>query len=98
MGAGVEAVKAVKEVLSTERTLAQSAILFALAAKPVATVLPNFTSSSQIKEFIESVEKPPLSLSELSGLRSLWKEVLADKLKQPFADSTSKPTPKRPTA
>ncbi len=96
MQAGLEAVEELKKILSRDRSLAQSAIGFCLAAKPVVTVLPNFTGSDQMREFIQSVEKPPLSESELTKVKDLWSKVLAAKLTQPFADSRSKPTPRGP--
>jgi hypothetical protein len=58
-------------------------------------VLPNFTNSAQLKEFIGAVQTPPLSATELKQVSDLWKSELAKKLDQPFADSSSKPTPKK---
>ena len=95
MQAGVAAVEELKKILSTERTLAQSSLLFTLAPEATATVLPNFTSATQMKEFIQAVEKPPLSREELQKVTALWNGSLSEKLTQPFADSSSKPTPRK---
>ncbi len=94
MQAGIEGVELLKGVLSKERSLAESAILFCLAASPVVTVLPNFTRSEQIKTFTAAVEKSRFSKTELEKVFTLWENTLAAKLDQPFADSRSKPTPK----
>ncbi|MBI2980715.1 MAG: aldo/keto reductase [Deltaproteobacteria bacterium] len=93
MKAGLEAVERMKSLLSDERTLAQSALLFTLHPSSVATVLPNFTNKEQIRDFVASLEKPPLTQKEVSSVRELWKNELVVKLDQPFADSSSKPTP-----
>ncbi|MBI2083688.1 MAG: aldo/keto reductase [Deltaproteobacteria bacterium] len=93
MQAGLEAVEVLKTMLSKERTLAQSAILFTLQPESVATVLPNFTNKEQLKEFIASIDKPAFTEKELGAVRSLWDQELCRKLDQPFADSSSKPTP-----
>ncbi len=95
MKAGLEAVSLLKEVLSGRRALSQSAILFCLNPSSVATVLPNFTELDPMREFVESAEKPPLSTDEILKIKELWKNHLASRLTQPFADSRSKPTPKR---
>lgn len=98
MQAGLEAVEVLKTMLSKERTLAQSAILFTLQPECVATVLPNFTKKEQLIDFIASVDKPAFTEKELAAVQSLWNQRLSQKLDQPFADSLSKPTPKKAVA
>lgn len=95
MRAGLDAVEDLKRIVDSRRILAQAALQFCLAPPSVATVLPNLTQGGQIREFLGALEAPPLSPHELLAISTLWNEKLADQLRQPFADSSTKPTPQK---
>lgn len=54
-----------------ERTLGQAAILWLLADDRVASVLPNIYDSAQLREFVESSNKPRLTGEELERIARL---------------------------
>jgi aryl-alcohol dehydrogenase-like predicted oxidoreductase len=56
----------------TGRTIGQAAIQFALAQPTIASVLPNFTNSEQLHEFVAAVDTPPLSDGELARIADLY--------------------------
>ncbi len=84
----------VREQMATsdERTLGQTAIAFCLAREAVATVLPNITSTANLREFAAAGDLPPLRPEEQQALDQVWVEN-RDVLYQPLSDSRNKPTP-----
>ena len=76
------------------RTLGQAAILFCLAPAAATTVLPNITSSENLREFAAAGDMPPLEPEELDAAAEVWREH-RDELRQPWSDSENKPTPVR---
>ena len=92
MAAGIAAIQ-ILEFLEAGRRLSQAAIQFCLAQPSVKTVLPNFTSSEQIREFCAAADLPALSQEDLARIRRLWDEGLRDSLVQPLSDSKTKPAP-----
>lgn len=54
------------------RTIAQAAIQFALEAPMVASVLPNFTNSKQLREFVAAVDVPPVTAEEVARIYELY--------------------------
>lgn len=84
----------VREQMATsdERTLGQTAIAFCLAREAVATVLPNITSTANLREFAAAGDLPPLRPEEQRALDQLWMEN-RDTLFQPLSDSRNKPAP-----
>ncbi len=94
------ALKAAEEItFLTEgkgRTLGQAAILFCLAERSVATVLPNITNLQNLEEFARAGDLPPLTPEEIQRLKTRWDEEWAEMLAQPFSDSRTKPTPIAP--
>jgi aryl-alcohol dehydrogenase-like predicted oxidoreductase len=78
------------------RTLGQAAILFCLAERSVATVLPNITSLQNLEEFVRAGDLPPLTPEEVERLKVRWDAGWAEMLTQPFSDSRTKPTPVAP--
>ncbi len=74
------------------RTMGQAALLFALAPAAVTSVLPNITSSANLREFAAAGDLPGLEDDELSALSATWQEH-REELAQPMSDSRSKPTP-----
>ncbi len=74
------------------RTMGQAAMLFSLAPTGVASVLPNITTFDNLKEFAAAGDLAPLEPEELAHLRQVWQDH-RDNLRQPFSDSSSKPTP-----
>jgi aryl-alcohol dehydrogenase-like predicted oxidoreductase len=53
------------------RTLGQAALQFILAEPSVASVLPNIYHEAMLREFVEAVERPPLSEDDLGRLHGL---------------------------
>lgn len=76
-----------------DRTMGQAAILFTLAPGAVVSVLPNITSRKNLHEFAAAGDLPPLTADELTALERVWQEHRTE-LRQPLADSHSKPTPR----
>jgi aryl-alcohol dehydrogenase-like predicted oxidoreductase len=64
-----------------------------LASPAVKSVLPNITSEANLREFAEAPEKTPLTEEELKKIEELWEAGMKEQLKQPFANSKTKPTP-----
>lgn len=96
MQAGVEVVKEMKAkglFDGKERTIGQLAIQFSLYQPSVVTVLPNFTSEENLKEFAMASEVAPLTKEEMDLIESLWVNGYSERLKQPMSDTTTKPTP-----
>ena len=58
--------------LEDTRTLAQSAIQFCLKKSEIISVLPNFTTLEELKEYTAAVETPPLTDAEQQYLDELW--------------------------
>ena len=54
------------------RTMAQSAIQFVLKQPSIISVLPNFTSLSELKEYTSALETPEISDEEQTKLDELW--------------------------
>lgn len=57
-----------------ERTLGQAAILWLLADKRTASVLPNIYDAAQLEEFAGAADCPPLDSGELARVRELYSE------------------------
>ncbi|MFM1650466.1 aldo/keto reductase [Brevibacillus sp. B_LB10_24] len=96
MQAGVEVVKEMREkglFDAANRTIGQLAIQFSLYRPSVVTVLPNFTSEQNLKEFAGASEAAPLTDAEFQIIDSLWVNGYNERLKQHMSDSKSKPTP-----
>ncbi len=96
MQAGVEVVNEMKArglFDGKERTIGQLAIQFSLYQPSVVTVLPNFTSEENLKEFAMASEVAPLTKEEMDLIESLWVNGYSERLKQPMSDTTTKPTP-----
>ncbi|MDI3328144.1 MAG: aldo/keto reductase [Alicyclobacillaceae bacterium] len=94
MGRGLQAVEKLRFLTDgTGRTMGQAAIQFALAQPSVVTVLPNFTSEENVKEFCAAPDTPPLTREEQDRIRRLWDEELRELLDQPYANSENKPMP-----
>ncbi|MBO8162225.1 MAG: aldo/keto reductase [Brevibacillus sp.] len=96
MQAGVEVVREMKAkglLDGTGRTIGQLAIQFSLYRPSVVTVLPNFTNEENLREFALASEVAPLTKEEFDTLESLWVNGYNERLKQPLADSKTKPTP-----
>lgn len=95
MGRGLKAVEKLSFLYGPEtgRTIGQAAIQFSLSGATVASVLPNITSSDNLREFAAASECPPLTAAELDQIRKLWNEELRELLDQPYADSANKPIP-----
>ena len=91
---GLEAVRKLRFLYEgTGRTIGQAAILFSLASPAIKSVLPNITSEENLREFAQAPDKAPLSEEEMRRIEELWTSELAEKLKQPLANSKVKPTP-----
>ena len=58
----------------TGRTMAQAAIKFCLAQPTIVSVLPNFTSMEELREYTSATETPDLSVEEQDSLKDLWGE------------------------
>lgn len=56
----------------TGRTISEAAMQFVLSQPTVASVLPNFLNQEQMKEFIGSLDAPPLTEAELSCIAELY--------------------------
>ena len=54
------------------RTMAQSAIQFVLKQPSIISVLPNFTTLSELKEYTSALETPEISDVEQAKLDELW--------------------------
>jgi len=54
------------------RTMAQSAIQFVLKQPSIISVLPNFTTLSELKEYTSALETPEISDEEQAKLDELW--------------------------
>ncbi|PKB81364.1 MAG: aldo/keto reductase [SAR202 cluster bacterium Io17-Chloro-G9] len=54
------------------RTMSQSAIQFCLAQPSIVSVLPNFTTLEELKEYSGAPDTPDLTGEELSRLDDLW--------------------------
>ncbi|WP_438446599.1 aldo/keto reductase [Gorillibacterium sp. sgz5001074] len=95
MGRGLKAVEKLSFLYGPEtgRTIGQAAILFSLSAPIVASVLPNITTSDNLKEFASASDCPPLTDAEIAEVRRLWDTELMELLDQPYADSENKPIP-----
>ncbi|WP_139487879.1 aldo/keto reductase [Brevibacillus dissolubilis] len=96
MKAGMEVVEHLKSYQmfnSEHRTLGQLAIQFSLYRPSVITVLPNFTSEANLKEFAAASETAPLTDAEFQLIDSLWTGGYHARLAQHMSDSTNKPTP-----
>lgn len=94
MQAGVQAVRDWGFIYKdTDRTIGQAAILFSLASPAIKSVLPNITTSDNLREFAQAPDKTPFSAEELKKIEALWEDGQKEELKQPFSNSKSKPTP-----
>lgn len=96
MKAGVEVVEEMKAkglFDAQSRTIGQLAIQFSLYWPHVASVLPNFTTEENLREFAMASEAPPLTEAECVELEWLWIREYQERLKQPLSDSISKPAP-----
>lgn len=95
MGRGLKAVEKLSFLYGPEtgRTIGQAAIQFSLSGSTVASVLPNITTSDNLREFAGASEVPSLTNAELDRIRTLWNEELRELLDQPYADSENKPIP-----
>lgn len=95
MGRGLKAVEKLSFLYGPEtgRTIGQAAIQFSLSGATVASVLPNITSSDNLREFAAASDCPALTQAELEHIRKLWDEELRELLDQPYADSENKPIP-----
>lgn len=95
MGRGLKAVEKLSFLYGPEtgRTIGQAAIQFSLSGATVASVLPNITSSENLREFAAASACPPLTPAELERICTLWDEELRELLDQPYADSENKPIP-----
>ncbi len=54
------------------RTMAQSALQFVLRKPQIVSVLPNFTSLDELREYTAAVETPPITDEEQAYLDELW--------------------------
>ena len=54
------------------RTMAQSAIQFVLKQPAIISVLPNFTTMSELKEYTSALETPEITDDEQAKLDELW--------------------------
>jgi aryl-alcohol dehydrogenase-like predicted oxidoreductase len=69
---GVEKVEQLRFLESGgRRTLGQAAILWLLSDDRVTSVLPNIYNSTQLREFAEATDKPPLTTDEMDHVTSL---------------------------
>ncbi|MGD8189988.1 aldo/keto reductase [Brevibacillus ginsengisoli] len=96
MQAGVDVVKEMKEnglFNETDRTIGQLAIQFSLFHPSIVTVLPNFTSEENLKEFAMASEVAPLTQEQMNLIESLWVNGYNERLSQFMSDTTTKPTP-----
>lgn len=75
------------------RTIGQLAIQFSLYQPSVASVLPNFTTEENLKEFAKASLAAPLTKEEFDLIEWLWINGYSERLSQPLSDSTSKPAP-----
>lgn len=94
MGRGLKAVEQLRFLHGPEtgRTIGQAALLFSLSSGAVASVLPNITNRTNLREFAAASDCPPLTPDELGKIQSLWEE-FKELLDQPYADSKTKPVP-----
>lgn len=96
MQAGVDVVREMKEkglFDGEERTIGQLAIQFSLYQPSVVTVLPNFTSEANLKEFALASEVKPLTKEEYDTIVGLWTGGYDERLKQHMSNTQTKPTP-----
>ena len=54
------------------RTISQAAMQFVLAQPTIASVLPNIVNEEQLREFVEAVDKPPLTNDEVARIADLY--------------------------
>lgn len=96
MRAGYEVVEEMKQkglFDNSNRSISQLAIQFSLYQPSVASVIPNFTSEENLKEFALSSEVPPLTEEEFDVIEWLWMNGYCERLEQPLSNSTTKPAP-----
>ena len=56
----------------TGRTMSQAAIQFVLHQPTIASVLPNFTTLAELREYSAAVETPPISEGDQAIIDDLW--------------------------
>ncbi len=96
MKAGLEVVQEMKDkglFNDKDRTIGQLAIQFSLYQPSVVTVLPNFTSEENLKEFAMASEVAPLTKEEADLIEALWVSGYDKRLDQPMSNSLTKPAP-----
>lgn len=96
MQAGVEVVKEMKDkglFDGKDKTIGQLAIQFSLYRPSVVSVLPNFTTEDNLREFAMASEVAPIKKEEMELIESLWVNGYSERLKQPMANTSTKPTP-----
>jgi aryl-alcohol dehydrogenase-like predicted oxidoreductase len=54
------------------RTLSQAAIQFCLYQPTIVSVLPNFTTLDELRDYTAAVDTPPLTNQEQAQLEDLW--------------------------
>lgn len=96
MQAGVEVVNEMKEkglFDGKDKTIGQLAIQFSLYNPSIVSVLPNFTSEENLREFALASEVTPIKKEEMELIESLWVGGYDERLQQPMSNTTTKPTP-----
>jgi aryl-alcohol dehydrogenase-like predicted oxidoreductase len=70
----LEGLKKVEQLdfLTTDRTLGQAALKFALASPEIVSTLPNIYDEEQLEEFAAASERPDLTEEELARLEELY--------------------------
>jgi len=77
-----------------DRSMGQTAILYSLFQKNICSVLPNFTTKAEIKNYSKCSDLKQLSQNEIDIVNKLWDDSHSKLLEQPFSDSITKPTPR----
>ena len=54
------------------RTMSQAAIQFVLRQPTITSVLPNFTTLEELKEYSDAVDTPPISEGDQAIIDDLW--------------------------
>ena len=54
------------------RSMSQAAIQFVLHQPTITSVLPNFTTLEELKEYSEAVETPPITEGDQAIIDDLW--------------------------